>query len=243
MTTPRIRVMVYDALASYSRVVELEAWQGCSAATPTPTPTPTATPTPTPTATPTPSPTPGVSTNVARASNGGTATASSSLAGGAPDIAIDGSRVWAIGAAWKDATPDVYPDWLQVDFNGEKTINEIDVYFVRDDFLNTAEPTLQTTFSIYGVTAFDVQYWNGASWVTIPAGSVTANDKVWRRFTFPAITTNRVRVVVNNAQASYSRIVELEAWTATSSASSERSATVDLGLLAELARSVYRLAL
>jgi hypothetical protein len=44
------------------------------------------------------------------------------------------------------------------------------------------------------------------------AGSITANRQVWTRLTFPALTTDRIRVVVNSALASYSRIIEIEAW-------------------------------
>jgi hypothetical protein len=98
-------------------------------------------------------------------------------------------------------------------FNGSKTIDEIDVYSVKDDFNNPADPTEFETFSVYGVTNFEVQYWTGASWQTVPNGSVINNNKVWRKFSFPAVTTTKIRVTVNNAQASYSRIVELEAWT------------------------------
>jgi hypothetical protein len=58
-----------------------------------------------------------------------------------------------------------------------------------------------------------VQYWNGSTWATVPNGSVTNNNRVVKRVTFPAVTTTRIRVVVNNALANYSRIVELEAWT------------------------------
>ncbi|HEX8265600.1 MAG TPA: Ig-like domain repeat protein, partial [Pyrinomonadaceae bacterium] len=105
----------------------------------------------------------GQRTNVALASNGGVASASSVFNDdGAASKANDGVRVWATSGAWKDATANFYPDWLQVDFNGSKTINEIDVYAVRDDFWNTAEPMLGETFTTYGITDFDVQYWNGS---------------------------------------------------------------------------------
>jgi hypothetical protein len=233
VTTTRIRVVVNNALASYSRIVEIEAWSGSSVnSTPTPTPvftpTPTATPTPTPTPTPVVTPTPvstppgitptpsGVRTNVASAANGGVASASSEFVHNvfsyAPSVAIDGIRTWAITGGWKDATANSYPDWLQIDFNGSKTINEIDVFTVRDDISNSVEPTESDTFNLYGITAFDVQYWNGSSWVTVPNGSITNNNKVLTKLVFSAVTTTRIRVVVNNALASYSRIVEVEAW-------------------------------
>ena len=60
--------------------------------------------------------------------------------------------------------------------------------------------------------AFDVQYWNGSSWVTIPGGSVTGNNKVWRKFTFSAITTNKIRVYINSVPDAWSRVVEIQAF-------------------------------
>jgi hypothetical protein len=184
-------------------------------ATPTPnvTPTPNATPTVTPTPVATPTPTSG-RTNVALASQGSVASASSQFRGSySPDLAINGIRNWAGGlGGWKDATADSYPDWLQIDFNGSKTIDEISVFGVTDDYTNPVDPTEETTFSLYGLTALDVQYWNGASWVTVPNGSVTNNTKVWTKLVFSAVKTTSIRVLVNSSLTGYSRIVEVEAW-------------------------------
>ena len=219
VSTANIRIVVNQGLASYSRIVEVEAWSGGTVtATPTPTPTATpATPTPTPNATPTPAtptPTPAVRANVALASSGATATASSdSGAAYAPVGAINGSRTWANGAGWRDGSPSSFPDWLQVDFAGTKTINEIDLYFVRDDFGNASDPTDGEMFSLYGVTDFEVQYWTGSNWANVPNGAIYGNNQLVRKVTFAPISTSRVRVVVNGAQNSYSRVVELEAWT------------------------------
>jgi hypothetical protein len=69
------------------------------------------------------------------------------------------------------------------------------------------------TFSSYGITDFEVEYWTGTVWTAVPGGTITGNNLVWRRITFTAITTDRIRVVVNGALAGYSRIVEIEAWT------------------------------
>nr|MBA2737519.1 M20/M25/M40 family metallo-hydrolase [Pyrinomonadaceae bacterium] len=203
ITTTKIRVVVNNAQAGYSRIVELQAWTDTtvtSTPTPTPIPTPTSTPTPMPTPvnTPTPSPTPtSGKTNVALTSNGGIASASTQSNGGAAGIAIDGIKNWATSGAWKDATPNSYPDWLQVDFNGSQTINEIDVYGVKDDYSNPVDPTESETFNYYGLTGFDVQYWNGSGWMTVANGSVINNNKVITKIVFPAVTTTKVSVVVN----------------------------------------------
>ena len=119
---------------------------------------------------------------------------------------------WNNGGGWNDATSGVFPDWLQVDFNGSKTIDEVDVFTLPDNPATPAEPTETMTFSLYGLTSYDVQYWNGSAWVTVPGGTVTGNNKVWRKFTFAAITTSKIRVMTNGAVDGYSRMTEIEAW-------------------------------
>ncbi|HKZ78764.1 MAG TPA: LamG-like jellyroll fold domain-containing protein, partial [Pyrinomonadaceae bacterium] len=158
--------------------------------------------------------------NYALSSNGATASASSIYdAGRLPVAAINGDRKgihWGTdpssGSGWHCVTNNTYPDWLQVDFADSKTITEINVVTIQDNYANPVEPTEAMTFTTYGMTAFEAQYWNGSAWVTVPGGSVTGNNKVWRQFTFTPVTTNKIRVLVNNALAGYSRIVEVEAW-------------------------------
>ena len=158
--------------------------------------------------------------NVALAANGGSATASTTYSPTSYPIAAlnNGDRkglLWGAGGGWNDATSGVYPDWAQITFNGPKTIDEIDIFTVQDVFTSPIEPTATQTFTKYGITAFDIQYWNGSAWVTVPGGSITGNNLVWRRITFPAVTTDRIRVQVNASLAGYSRIVEIEAYTTT----------------------------
>jgi len=153
--------------------------------------------------------------NVALAANGATASASSTYSSAYPASGTnDGDRKganWGNGGGWNDATTD-YPDWLQIDFGDSKTINEIDVFTIQDNYASPSEPTMDMIFGSYGITAFDVQYLNGSSWVTLPGGSVTGNNKVWRKFTFSPITTTKIRVLVNNSLYYYSRLAEVEAW-------------------------------
>jgi RHS repeat-associated protein len=167
----------------------------------------------------------GTTTNVASAANGATASASSTWGGQvlAPTT-INGDHVGSNGW-WADNTSLGYPDWLEVDFAGAKTINEIDVFGVQQNYSSPVEPTLTMT-SGYALTDFEVQYWNGSGWAAVPGGTVTGNDKVWRRFTFAPLTTSKIRVNVTNvAGDNHSNIVEVEAWTATSEGSS--SATIN----------------
>ena len=154
--------------------------------------------------------------NVAAAANGGVATASSAhtCCGFSTTGAINGNfrGPWGNGEGWNDATDNVVPDWIQVDFAGSKTIDEINVFSLHDNYTQENNPTLTQTFSLYGLLAFDVQYWNGSSWVTIPGGSVTGNNKVWRNFTFSAITTSKIRVYINTVPDAWTRVVEIQAF-------------------------------
>jgi RHS repeat-associated protein len=183
----------------YSRLTEVEAWGTATAP---------------------------AKTNVASRTSGAVATASSEIAAGCDTWpargANDGDRkgaYWGGTGGWADASAGNFSnDWLQIDFNGNQTIDEIDVFTLQDNYANPVEPTETTTFSSYGLTAFDASYWNGSSWVQIPETVVTGNNKVWRKFTFSAITTSKFRVyglaAIDNG---FSRIAEVEAWSPTES--------------------------
>lgn len=156
--------------------------------------------------------------NVALASNGATATASSTLKSFSPGTVIDGERRginFLSGGGWNGAAP-TNNDWLQIDFKGSKAIDQIDVFTVRDDFTNPAEPILGSTkFTKYGLVDFKVQYWNRfRGWVDVPAAGnpVKDNYDVWKQLTFSKLTTNKIRVLVSKTPDGYSRLTEVEAW-------------------------------
>jgi RHS repeat-associated protein len=56
--------------------------------------------------------------------------------------------------------------------------------------------------------------------VTVPGGTLTGNNKVWKKLSFAAITTSKIRVLATASPDSYSRIAEVEAWETTSGGSS-----------------------
>jgi F5/8 type C domain-containing protein len=72
------------------------------------------------------------------------------------------------------------------------------------------EPNATTSASAEGILDFDVEYWDGSSWVTV--GSITNNDLAWRKFTFSPVLTTKIHVAIHNSRSNYSRIVELEAY-------------------------------
>ena len=188
----RIRINVTAALASYARITEIEAW-GTSAGPPP-------------------------QSNVALATNGGVASASSTYSAADYSFAAssvnDGERAglnWGHGGGWNDNTANSYPDWVQIIFNGAKTIDHVVVYTLQDNYANPVEPTDTLTFTQYGVTGFTVQGWTGGgTWTTL--GTVSGNNLVKRTVNFNAYTTARIRINVTGALASYSRITEIEAW-------------------------------
>ena len=160
--------------------------------------------------------------NVALAVNGSVATAQNYTQDGVypgmhfqPSYAIDGLRHTTSdgGNFWRDEHG--LPSWLEVDFNGSKTIGEIDVVTSQSypDYTTGNDPTATQTFNQQGAAAYNVQYWNGSAWTTVPGGSVTNNSLVWKKFSFANITTSKIRVVVNGSSDGVARIVELEAWT------------------------------
>lgn len=157
----------------------------------------------------------GGSTNVALAANGGVASASSTYPFGTYSVAsiIDGDRTganWGGGGGWQDGTGWVFPDYVQVSFGGQKTIDHVVVYSLQDNFPRV-DPSDAMTFTQYGLTDFQVLGWNGASWVTL--ASVAGNNLVKRTVSVAATTTDRIRINVTGGVAGYSRIIEVEAWT------------------------------
>jgi RHS repeat-associated protein len=58
-----------------------------------------------------------------------------------------------------------------------------------------------------------VQYWTGSQWQAVPGGGVSGNNLIWRKFTFPAVTTTKIRVLASASPDGYSRLAEVEAYT------------------------------
>jgi hypothetical protein len=152
--------------------------------------------------------------NVALASNGGVASASSTLSAAFPVNSVNNNERaginWGNGGGWADGTANSFPDWVQITFNGTKTIDHVVVYTVQDNWANPIEPTDTMTFTQWGLTDFTVQGWNGTAWVTL--GTVSGNNLVKRTVNFTAYTTDRIRInAFTNALNAYSRITEVEA--------------------------------
>jgi hypothetical protein len=120
---------------------------------------------------------------------------------------------WGSNGGWNSAAPGyLFPDWLQVDLGTLKTIAEIDVFTVQDNYTTPVEPTEATTFTQFGLTSYEVQYWNGSAWVTVSGGNVTGNNKIWRKFVFTPVNTSKLQILTHASLDGYSRIMEVEAY-------------------------------
>ncbi|MCA1643057.1 MAG: DUF4214 domain-containing protein [Acidobacteria bacterium] len=132
-----------------------------------------------------------------------------------PADAIDGTRYCTdtAGTGYWRSHP-LGSQWLRVDFAGQKTVGEVDVYTVRDDYPNQSDPSAAETFTLYGASAYTVEYWTGSAWAQVPGASVTGNNLVWRKFTFAPVSTTAIKVTVTGAADGVARIAEVEAYTA-----------------------------
>jgi len=179
----RIYVNVTRSADAYTYIAEVEAWQSQPAV------------------------------NVALASTGAYAFASSEYSPAFPASAvIDGDRAgrnWGMGSGWNDGTAYAWPDWMQVVFNGQKTIDRVVVYTLQDNVTNPSEPTDSMQFSLHGIQDFSLEGWTGTNWV--PLGKVYDNRNVKRTVTFPPIALERLFVYVTRSLGGYSHITEVEA--------------------------------
>jgi hypothetical protein len=154
--------------------------------------------------------------NVAAAVNGGVAVASSTISEQFPASAlIDGDRKgtgWGSRGGWADDTPGQFPDSVEIKFAGEMWIDEVNVVTIQDSWWNPSEPTESLDFFNNGVTAFEVQYFDGASWLTVPDGSIAGNTKVIRNISFAPVKTDKIRVQISAARSSNSILIEVEAY-------------------------------
>lgn len=151
-----------------------------------------------------------MATNYALSSNGCTATASVAGVGGTAAATNNGSRHTG---AWPASGFDsgIFPATFTYDFGTSRSVSEVDVFTLADAVDYNTDPILSDTFSLFGITAYTVEYWNGSAWTTLVA-AVSGNNKVWRQHSFAAVATTKLRLVVTAGLANSARLVEFEAW-------------------------------
>ena len=154
--------------------------------------------------------------NVAAAANGATVRAPSVYSANYPAAAlINGDRRGApfgAGGTWIDATGGVFSDWVEVTFAGPKTIDEIAIFGIQNDYYNPVAPTPGLACNWCGMSDYTVQYWTGSAWLAVPGGVVRGNALVWRTLTFAPITTASIRLLVESSRDGWSQAAEIEAY-------------------------------
>ncbi len=219
ITTSQLRIFVLATADGATRIAEVEVFTSGTTTTTEPvtdttteTNTDTTTKSSTDTTTSTTTTTTETMTNVALAVRGGTATASAYLGKYTPTRTINDERTGVNGGIWAVAVDGSNPQWIEIAFNAQKKIREIDVFTNQDNNANPVEPTETLTFTSLGIVDFEVQTWSGSAWITVPNGKVVGNNKVWRKFTFSPIATTKIRVSVTRTADGYARITEIQAW-------------------------------
>jgi len=156
--------------------------------------------------------------NVALAANGAVAAASSTGFGDAgfssADKLIDDTRS-GVDSYWTDDTTDEFPDVVQINFSGNKTIDRVVVYSVQEELnhFGGIDPSDTDTCYVYVLVDFTVEGWNGNNWVTL--ATVTDNELCKRTVTFAPFSTDQIRINVTVTGGwSWTRIAEVEAWEA-----------------------------
>ena len=119
---------------------------------------------------------------------------------------------WAGAAAAAGTTPraGVFPDWVQINFSGSKTIDHVIVYSMQDNFASPVDPPATMTFTPVRRHRLPGARLERRAWVTL--GSVAGNNLVKRTVNFTPTATDRIRVNITGALAGYSRMTEIEAW-------------------------------
>ncbi|MCP2163952.1 discoidin domain-containing protein [Goodfellowiella coeruleoviolacea] len=132
------------------------------------------------------------------------AVASSVFPGYEPGRVNDGSRDTSVGGATSWANADKYgpngflPQWVQLDFGTDKTFSKVVLY----------------TSSGYPIRDYDLQTWNGTTWVTVATKNGNTDLMVTHQWTTP-LTSRLLRVYGRSGpthQPQYVRVNELEVY-------------------------------
>ncbi|MBX9766521.1 MAG: hypothetical protein K2X47_04540 [Bdellovibrionales bacterium] len=151
--------------------------------------------------------------NFAAASQGARVGVSSQFDARFPAAAIiNGERAgrnWERGGGWNDGTPNAFVDGIEILFARPKSINEINIYTLQDNYLFPVEPTPSLQFSLYGLT--DGIVYGVSNGRLIELGRFSKNRNVQIRIQFAYVELSSIRVVITGALNAFSRVTEIEA--------------------------------
>jgi F5/8 type C domain len=113
----------------------------------------------------------------------------------------DGNTADWSGWSANGAVTPTNPQWVELDWASSQTIGRVD---------------FTTTDGGYGYETqdFQIQYWNGSSWVTPSGASITGNTRKLRSIPFSPVTTTKLRVFITKGDvpSGGARIDELEVY-------------------------------
>ena len=127
--------------------------------------------------------------NIASEYAGAVASASSFAWSRAPYVLIDGFTSGK--SRWIDQTPNEFPDWVEIDFANKATVSTVIVY----------HETLEK---------YELQYWTGSDWQSIT--SAATEDGRSETLRFQPVTTDKIRLLITQAQGAFSEIYEIEVY-------------------------------
>ena len=117
----------------------------------------------------------------------------------------DGSFWYAIDPPnrWTAVGSSNAVDWVETDLGVKRAINTVKLYFL-DDGSNIVPPK-----------RFDLEYWNGQGWVSVPNQTRQPEQPAGRRantVTFPVLEVQKLRVSFTHAPGGKTGLTELETW-------------------------------
>lgn len=156
-------------------------------------------------------------TNLALATNGGVASASSELTSGGRTYHVyyaNDGELTGLGDLhhyWNSDPFGVLPQTFVIDFSANAIISEVVLYSLQDTYLSPHQPEEGEIFTLFGIVDYTIDYFNG-SWHT--AQTITGNNLLIARTILNSqFTGTKVRITINAvADAAFARIVELQAF-------------------------------
>ena len=134
---------------------------------------------------------------------------------------------WGNGGGWADGTPGTFPDWVQITFNGSKTIDRVVRLFAAGQLRAAGRAHRQHDLChLRHHRLHRAGLERGELDRRWPRSAATTWSSA--RVSFAPTTTDRIRINITAARNAGSYITEIEAWTATGGPGGPTSTTTTL---------------
>lgn len=115
--------------------------------------------------------------------------------GYAPERVNDG-EIGSLGGplhVWANRYNSGLPQWVQLDFGSLKVIDRLELHMP----------------AAYPAQDYQIQYWNGAVWITVEDGAVTGNTLAHRTHAFPPVGASRIRILGAKGPATQPQVLRI----------------------------------